>query len=158
MLRKFSKLTGGRAGRLDLKRLLCLRQKQKAVLRVRVMQRRRARMLKARQRRNKELIRAGPKSLNPKGTRQETLQDQAKAIASFLRGIWETEGTYHHNRPVLNAWKAAMRARTDANPNEEPPDRERAWHQSLKKMSNWTAPGPDAIPSYWWKTFTGMAT
>ena len=79
-------------------------------------------MLKARQKRNEELIRGGPKSLNPKGTRQETSQDQAKVIASLWRGIWETEGMYHRNRPVLNAWKAAMRARTEANPNEEPPD------------------------------------
>ena len=101
MLRKLSKLTGGRVGRLDLKRLLCLREKQKALLRVGVMKHRRARMLKARQRRNEELIRAGPKSLNPKGTRQETSQDQAKAIASLWGGIWETEGTYHRNHPVL---------------------------------------------------------
>ena len=44
---ELSKLIRARVGRLDLKRLLCLREKQKALLRVNVMQHKRAPMLKA---------------------------------------------------------------------------------------------------------------
>ena len=147
----------GRA-RLDVKRLLALREKRVALLGVRTLQRRRASDVEAQRRANEQMATVGPQSLMQKTLTQEVPPEMVPGIESFWKGVWETEGTYHPHHEAIASWTREIREQTRSDPDDNPPlNRERAWEMATKKMKNWTAPGPDGIPGYWLKRFKRTA-
>ncbi len=78
-------------------------------------------------------------------------------MAKFWREIWQVEGHYQPDHPVLGEWYGKMRTQTRATPEDEPLSRDEAWDRAVAKMAGWRAPGPDGIEGFWWKTFKGPA-
>ena len=88
-------------------------------------------------------------------TQQKTpTKTELKEIQMFWKSVWEDKGSYQLDHPAIAAWKEDMREQSKPMPDDsEPLDREEAWTKALKKLTNWTAPGPDGIPGYWLKVF-----
>ena len=153
MLKKLSYLVGGNSKRLDLRTLLSLRGKQKALLKVKVAQRRKTKRVQQKQATNEKYILRGPNSLAQQTTANKITVQQARDVFSFCNGVWGQEGEYNCRNEVLHQWKAEMRERSEPTTEDEPLDREVALGIALLKLSSWKAPGPDGIQGYWLRVF-----
>ena len=58
-----------------------------------------------------------------------------------------------HSPMAVTNWGTEIHEQTRPEPGDAPIPWDEAWEIALKKLSNWKAPGPDGIPSYWLKAF-----
>ncbi len=130
-------------------------EKLKGLLRVKALQIREKRETEKKVRAECALADWGPGRLGEPGTERQTVtKAQAEEVGKFWGGIWGQEGTYHPNHQALAAWKAKLKKdREDRGEEPEVMDRNEAWAKAVAKQPSWKAPGPDAIPAFWYKVF-----
>ena len=127
-------------------------ERQKGILRVKTLQRRRRASRAASKRANADYVKCGPKMLSwSKGTEEAVPSPTLEEIEEFWKGIVGTTGAYDTRDPAVLGWRRSLvglktsRDRVVVNT--------KAWKRVLKKMANWKAPGPDGICAFWWKKF-----
>lgn len=141
--------------RYNLRQLLYLREKQKALLRIRVLQKGRERRRKRYKEVNQKLGSDGPKILAGRGPKVLVEPEMEGKIEEFWKGIWEIRGACDSHQKEVDSWVNLMRSREVGG--EEQLDPDSAFATALRKMKSWKAPGPDGIPAFWLKAFGGMA-
>ena len=152
LLKKLHRLFGREA--FTQKRLRSLREKQAALLRVKTLQKQRSTRKEAETLANKMMRVHGPTSINGRAPTKLPTAEDLQGISRFWKGVWEETGTCDLSHTDIVAWKRRMRTQSEPAPEDETLSREVAWEGALKKLRNWTAPGPDGIPGYWLRRFS----
>lgn len=159
LLIRLSRAVGFKPHRLTLRCLFTLREKEKALLRVKTVKHRRQAALSARQKVNRD-AEGGKLPHTKERERLELTTTQARDLSSYWKDIWEQQGNYNLNHPEFVEWRSQMRDQSE--PEEEDDVDELleksdvAWKLARRKVRNWKAPGPDGIQGFWLKAFGGM--
>ena len=101
---KIRRRFGLKTSQLTPRKLHSLLEKQRAILRVRVLQRQRARRLEKRRRERATFERQGTRGLREGSRVPVPTEAQAKETALFWRGIWESEGQGDTSHRAFAEW------------------------------------------------------
>ena len=125
-------------------------ERQKGILRVKALQRRRKASQVAIKKANADYSRCGPQVFTRNtGAEEASPSPTLEEIEEFWRGIVGTPGDYNIRDPAVLSWRRSLKGLRSSR--EDVVVDTATWKRVLKKMGNWKAPGPDGICAFWWK-------
>ena len=84
----------------------------KGLIKVKAIQKQRAKILEKRKALNQQFDRVGIKGMLRRPPREKVTPEQAEAITDFWENIWGVKGDYDLEHPAMKAWQDEMREQT----------------------------------------------